>query len=179
MIGILGVFGGSGYLYYKKSLPKKPVPPAAGKLGKLAPEAKPETKPRELTAAEKIKRLTIHEQLRREREEREEKRESLFGRFGAPGKITPKIQPKPAAKPGVRLQLPVIRRIIKPELPKPPARKPEEPFERLGGLEKKKEDIFERLARLRGETEFEKLEKIGRGKKAEDIEKLKRKKATK
>lgn len=182
MLGVLGTFGGSGYIYYKKSNPKKPlIPTTLSKTATSVQQAKESaaksTKP--LTADEKIKKLTIQEQLRREQEEKDEKRAKLFGVFGAPRTIL-KEQPKQPVKPLVA----PARRIIIPPVAKQPAviKKPEAPkkeglFEQLGKIvPKKDEDVFSRLGKLKGETEFEKLEKIGKGKKEEDIEKLKRKK---
>ena len=170
MIGVLGAGGGGGYLYYKKHQPKKPSAATAARAA--APEFKPTAeKPRELTTSEKIKKMTVQEQMKREKEEREKKRESLFGVFGAPGKITPPV-PKEIPKKEAKPILAPARRII---IPAKPAEKVS-PFERLSKIGAKKEDIFERLSKLKGETEFEKLERVGKGKKAEDIEKPRRKK---
>ena len=161
MIGILGIFGGGGYLYYKKHLPKKPS--AATTAKPTVAEARQIAKPKELTAEEKIRKLTVQEQIRREKEEKEKKRESLFGVFGAPGKIAKAPPEQPRIKEEIK---PIAKKPLIPIF----ARKPE------ARIEKKEEDIFGRLSRLKGETEFEKLEKFGKGKKAEDIEKLRRKK---
>lgn len=157
MIGVLGIFGGTGYLYYKKHLPPKAAPPKPP-----LPELKIE-KPKVLTPEEKIRKLTIQEQLRREKEEKEKKRKGLFELFGAPKKIPPEKTPKKEeAKP------PLVPRKIVPQ-PKPSEK---ELLERLEKAGIKKEDIFERLEKLKGETEFEKLEKLAKGKKPEEIEKL-------
>ena len=165
MIGVLGIFGGSGYLYYKKHQPQKP---AAQSARPTLPEFRVMEKPRGLTAAEKIRKLTVQEQMRREKDEKERKRQGIFDIFGAPGKIKP-----PAAKEIPKKEFkPIIMPTRKIITPARPAEKIS-PFERLGKTSEKKEDIFSRLARLKGETEFEKLEKVGKGKKAEDIEKIK------
>jgi hypothetical protein len=186
MLGVIGVFGGSGYLYYKKSMPKKhpatilPAKPSAG-----GPEVKTAAKPKELSPAEKIRKLTVQEQMRREKEEQMEKRNKLFGVFGAPSAVQKAPEkPKPIITPSARRI--IIPQMTKKPLPPQQQKKPEPKaeqkeglFERLGMLQPKKEkseDVFERLGKLKGDTEFEKLEKFGKGKKAEDIEKLKRKK---
>ncbi len=180
MLGVLGIFGGSGYLYYKKSKPKKPAPLSGAKSQTAVSEEKAIAKPRALTPEEKIRKLTVQEQMKREKEETSAKREKLFGLFGAPGKIPPKEAPNAPKLPAAP-----VRRITIPQIPKQqpaaakkPEQKPEDIFGKLGRMkprEGKEAGIFEKLGLLKGQTEFEKLENIGKGKKAEEIEKLKKK----
>ncbi len=179
ILGALGILGGSGYLFYKKHQPTKPSAPAPGPAGPPArPTAKPEKK--ELTPEEKIKRMTVQEQLRREREEKEKKRKSLFEAFGAPKKGTEKKPEKlePPKKPPVKKAAKPAKKL---PLKRPAKKAPEKKgvFEKLGKVKKEAEDYFEKLGKLKGETEFEKLERVGRGKKEEEIEKLQKKKKKK
>ncbi|MBW3022547.1 hypothetical protein KY308_00395 [Candidatus Woesearchaeota archaeon] len=166
IIGLLSGFGGSGYLVYKKKYKKKPVqkPSAAAKVSEKS-EEKPMIKPKVLSPAERMRIMA-----RREKEKIEKglEREKIFGVFGkgkplekGAGKIAPKTKIK--VLPRVK-----ITTVAKPLPKKPSAVQEKEPFERLGELSKKQEEVFERLEKLKKKRAFEKLEKIGKKNKSKN-----------
>ncbi|MBI4150104.1 cell envelope integrity protein TolA [Candidatus Woesearchaeota archaeon] len=164
ILGVLCIAGGSGYLYYKKTLPA-PVR-AAPTPGKPAP-------PRPLTREElahkraeeeRRKRLeeTIKQRVEREEQEKKEKRTRLFEAFGAPKpgappeRVPERIPLPEAKKEGVKEEWVTLETLKARGLPKAKekgAPKAEEAFEKLGKIaekEKTEEDIFAKLPAKEG-----------------------------
>ncbi|MEM4336447.1 MAG: hypothetical protein QXG86_00385, partial [Candidatus Woesearchaeota archaeon] len=178
IVGLLSTSGGSGYLFYKKYYVKKATKkeepkPAPQQLRTPAVKEGQKTKP--LSIVEKIK---LEARKEKERAQKEIEREKIFGIFGKPRELREENSKK-MQQPAQKVILPRIIQKLKPMpkrvIPKQPLTIQKDEFKRLEELEKKREEVFEKLEKIKEEEAFEKLEKIGKGKSPEKLEKLQKK----
>ncbi len=164
-LGSLGTAGYFAYLKYGGKLLKAPAAvPARPAVMAPRPVAPP---PARLTAEEERATKTMLEMMRKQQLEAEEERKKVFEKFGPAAKELPKPELKP-----------IVKLIEKPkEIIPTKAALPDE-FARLSEIVEAKGE-FGKLEKLGAkeakpkEVEFEKLEKITRGKEEKGLERLK------